>query len=251
MQDYVKNIFNRSKDKLERVGKGPTRKDNIGRNYYVPSDYTSDYTEFVDDRHLMRSVHTGLFACTVSNPFLEFCDELEGLPPEKLYEQFGEELAEKFSDIAWNESDSSCKQVFDALKDANQKGIYDKNDFALWMMREMFSSKALDYYRNAKSYYESTHDYVSRIDVPEDFLEEDWDKHSWSFLIAQSIFEEFGMDLEEEEVKKLFDQRVAEKAKEYKTDIEDSLRAATSIDKRKSIAKKKIEEMNGREILDD
>ena len=43
------------------------------------------------------------------------------------------------------------------------------------------------------------------------FYEQDWNKHNWNYVIVESIVEEFGVTIDEEQVKGLF----FEKSQEY------------------------------------
>lgn len=51
------------------------------------------------------------------------------------------------------------------------------------------------------------------------FYEENWDKHSWNYAVAQSIFEEFGVEIDEKQVKNLFSEKVEQQCEECKEHI--------------------------------
>ena len=70
-----------------------------------------------------------------------------------------------------------------------------------------------------------------------EFYQENWNNHNWSYLITESMFEEFGIKIDKKQVKNLYFEKINQKSEDYKRDIRTLMKEDRKLDNQIALEK--------------
>ena len=104
-----------------------------------------------------------------------------------------------------NEIRSIVSEAFPAFE---QYGIIDKNELTFKMMEEVYNNITERNYRHSQEAFNKDMRSLQLWPLEQDpFLNGVWRQHASEYVIVKSILDEIGIDVKEEDVKKLWEER--------------------------------------------
>lgn len=98
--------------------------------------------------------------------------------------------------------------VSEAFPAFEQYGIIDKNELTFKMMEEVYNNIRARNYRHSQEAFNKGIRSLQLLPLEQDpFLNGVWRQHASEYVIVKSILDEIGIDVKEEDVKKLWEER--------------------------------------------
>lgn len=205
MSKEEKEIFEKAKSALVKLGKYSDDKEN------------RDKTKINDIllEHLLTSALLGLHSSS-----RKIYEEIY----KEMYEKFDEEFDEEFDKIVYNPFEFRKKLLMGDFEDIDyvrqilsqllptlqERGfIIDTNEIALNMMECIYNDKKDEEIRNwEKDYFIRGIKGVKPMSSNEwPFLNGVWRQHDSEYVIAKSVLDSYGIDVKEEDIKKIWEER--------------------------------------------
>ncbi len=205
MSKEEKEIFEKAKSALVKLGKYSDDKEN------------RDKTKINDIllEHLLTSALLGLHSSS-----RKIYEEIY----KEMYEKFDEEFDEEFDKIVYNPFEFRKKLLMGDFEDIDyvrqilsqllptlqERGfIIDTNEIALNMMECIYNDKKDEEIRNwEKDYFIRGIKRVKPMSSNEwPFLNGVWRQHDSEYVIAKSVLDSYGIDVKEEDIKKIWEER--------------------------------------------
>lgn len=205
MSKEEKEIFEKAKSALVKLGKYSDDKEN------------RDKTKINDIllEHLLTSALLGLHSSS-----RKIYEEIY----KEMYEKFDEEFDEEFDKIVYNPFEFRKKLLMGDFEDIDyvrqilsqllptlqERGfIIDTNEIALNMMECIYNDKKDEEIRNwEKDYFIRGIKRVKPMSSNEwPFLNGVWRQHDSEYVIAKSLLDSYGIDVKEEDIKKIWEER--------------------------------------------
>ena len=192
MSDEEKRIFEKAKSALVKLGKYSDDKEN------------RDKTKINDIllEHLLTSTLLGLHSS-----FRKIDKKIDEEIDEIVYDSFEDRkklLMGDFEDI------DDVRQILSQLLPTLQERglIIDTNEIALNMMESIYNDKKEEKIRNwEKDYFKGIKRVKPMSSNEWPFLNGVWRQHDSEYVIAKSVLDSYGIDVKEEDVKKLWEER--------------------------------------------
>lgn len=196
MSKEEKEIFEKAKSALVKLGKYSDDKEN------------RDKTKINDIllEHLLTSALLGLHSSS-----------------RKIYEEIYEEFDEEFDKIVYNPFEFRKKLLMGDFEDIDyvrqilsqllptlqERGfIIDTNEIALNMMECIYNDKKDEEIRNwEKDYFRGIKRVKPMSSNEWPFLNGVWRQHDSEYVIAKSVLDSYGIDVKEEDIKKIWEER--------------------------------------------